>query len=55
MPKDLDHDAEEFIISSAQEYHLREPLILRIHVNEYPAEADSPQVVEKAVHNYFSY
>jgi len=53
--KDLDHDAEEFIVSWAQEYHLREPLILRIHVNEYPAEADSPRVVEKAVHNYFSY
>ena len=41
--KDLDHDAEEFIVSWAQEYHLREPLILRIHVNEYPAEADSPR------------
>jgi hypothetical protein len=53
--EDLDHDAEEFIVSWAQEYHLREPLILRIHVNEYPAEADSARVVEEAVHNYFSY
>jgi len=45
--KDLDHDAEEFIVSWAQEYHLREPLILRIHVSDYPAEADSARVVER--------
>ena len=53
--KDLDHDAEEFIVSWAQEYHLRDPIVLRIHVNQTPPEADAPQVVEKAVHNYFSY
>src|ERR1700704_5600470 len=53
--KDLDHDAEEFIVSWAQEYHPRDPLVLRIHVNQYPAEADAPRMIEKAVHNYFSY
>jgi hypothetical protein len=53
--KDLDHDAEEFIVSWAQEYHLRDPLALRIHVNQTPTEADAAHLVEKAVHNYFSY
>jgi hypothetical protein len=53
--KDLDHDAEEFIVSWAQEYHLRDPLLLRIHVNQTPTEPDAADLVEKAVHNYFSY
>jgi len=53
--KDLDHDAEEFIVSWAQEYHLRDPLLRRIHVNQTPTEPDAADLVEKAVHNYFSY
>jgi hypothetical protein len=40
--KDLDHDAEELIVSWAREYHLRDPLVLRIHVNQTPTEADAP-------------
>ena len=53
--KDLDHDAEEFIVSWAQEFHRRDPLILRVHVNQYPANADAPRLVQAAIHNYFSY
>ena len=53
--KDLDHDAEEFIVSWAQEFHRHDPLVLRIHVNQYPAEADAPHAVQTAIHNYFSY
>jgi hypothetical protein len=53
--RDLDHDAEEFIVSWAQEYHLRDPLVLRIHVRQPPAEPDSAHLIEQAVHNYFSY
>src|ERR1700704_4649483 len=53
--RDLDHDAEEFIVSWAQEFHRRDPLLLRIHVNQPLPEADSPHLVEKGVHNYFSY
>lgn len=45
--KDLDHDAEEFIVSWAQEYPRRDPLVLRIHVNQYPPDADTPRLVEK--------
>ena len=53
--KDLDHDAEEFIVSWAQEYHRHDPLVLRVHVNQYPANADAPRLIQTAIHNYFSY
>jgi hypothetical protein len=53
--KDLDHDAEEFIVSWAQEFHRHDPLVLRIHVDQYPAAADAPRLLQTAIHNYFSY
>ena len=53
--KDLDHDAEEFIVSWAQEFHHREPLILRVHVKQLPDESEVQRLIEKAVRNYFSY
>ena len=53
--KDLDHDAEEFIVGWAQEFHRHDPLVLRIHVNQYPADADAPRLLQAAIHNYFSY
>ena len=53
--KDLDRDAEEFIVSWAQEYHRRDPLVLRIHVNQFPSETEAARLVQNAVHNYFSY
>lgn len=53
--KDLDHDAEEFILSWAQECHLDEPLALTIHLQRLPESGDPKQLVERAVHNYFAY
>ena len=53
--KDLDHDAEEFIFSWAQEYRLRDPLVLVVHVRQAPAASDPTRLVEQGVHNYFSY
>jgi hypothetical protein len=53
--KDLDHDAEEFIVSWAQEFPLRDPISLLIHVNQLSAHRDPQQLVEAAVHNYFAY
>jgi hypothetical protein len=53
--KDLDHDAEEFIVSWAQEYHRCDPLVLRVHIEQCPSSADAQQMVQTAVHNYFSY
>ena len=53
--KDLDDDAEEFIVSWAQEYPVRDPIILVISLNQYPSSANPQQLVEKAIHNHFAY
>jgi len=53
--KDLDHDAEEFIVSWAQEYHRHEPVALVIYLKEFPEGQDPKTVIEPAVHNYFAY
>jgi hypothetical protein len=53
--KDLDADAEQFIVSWAQEFPRRDPLVLTIHLNQ-PASAQLPDpVIEEAVRHYFSY
>ncbi len=52
--KDLDAEAEAFIVSWAQEYPMEEPLLLRIHLQEAPAE-DPTEMVREAVRNYFTY
>jgi hypothetical protein len=53
--KDLDHDAEEFIVSWAQEYHPNEPLDLVVHLERTPSGSDPTRLVTDAVHNYFAY
>ena len=53
--KDLDADAEEFIVSWAQEFPLHDPLVLAIHVSQEGAMRTPDALVETAVHNYFSY
>ncbi len=52
--KDLDHDAEEFIVSWAQEYAPGEPVTLRIHLDNWPA-TDPTALMQEAIHNYFAY
>jgi hypothetical protein len=53
--KDLDHDAEEFILSWAQEFHRHEPVNLIVHLEKLPESDDAQQLVESAIHNYFTY
>ena len=53
--KDLDHDAEEFIISWAQEFHRSDPVALVIHLQTLPKGNDSKRLIEPAVRNYFAY
>jgi len=53
--KDLDHDAEEFIVSWAQEYHHHEPVDLLVHLEKLPSGGDPTRLVTDAVHNYFAY
>ena len=53
--KDLDHDAEEFIVSWAQEFHRHEPVDLIIHLATLPDGHNAQRVAEDAIHNYFAY
>ncbi|HEY5112596.1 MAG TPA: hypothetical protein VIJ45_00605 [Coriobacteriia bacterium] len=52
--KDLDHDAEEFIMSWAQEFPPGAPVKLRIFLEQWPTE-DPNEVIRQAVQNYFAH
>ena len=52
--KDLDHDAEEFIVSWAREYSRSDRFMLIVHVNQ-SSPGFSQELVEEAVRNYFAY
>ena len=53
--KDLDGDAEEFIVSWVKEFPLGEPVALVVHLNEFPAAQNPQTVIEQGVHHYFAY
>jgi hypothetical protein len=53
--RDLDHDAEEFIVSWAQEFPPGDAVSLVVHVNRSTMQEDEQHVVEAAVHHYFAY
>jgi hypothetical protein len=52
--KDLDHDAEEFIVSWAREYARSDRFTLIVLVNQ-SLKTFSEELVEEAVRNYFAY
>lgn len=54
MEKDLDDDAEEFIVSWAQEFSPEAPIRLRIYLEQWPAE-DPTELIKTAVHNHFAH
>jgi len=51
--KDLDADAERFIVESAEELPIDQPLELIVHLGNSPGEADPQHLVLTAVHHYF--
>lgn len=53
--RDLDHDAEQFILSWAQEYPVRTPLKLVVHLGQKPEAAEPERLLATSVHNYFAY
>jgi hypothetical protein len=53
--KDLDRDAEDFLLSWAQEFPAREPLSLVIHLDKGGDEPEIQKTVEQGIHNYFQY
>jgi hypothetical protein len=54
IEKDLDDDAEEFIVSWAQEFSAASPISLRIYLEQWPPE--NPRgMIRHAVHFYFAH
>ena len=53
--RDLDHDAEEYIVGWAEEIALQRPLKLVIHLPRDQRAGADQTVLERAIHNYFSY
>lgn len=53
--RDLDDDAEEFIVGWAREFPRRDPVSLVVHVSQFSADENAQHIVETAVHNYFAY
>jgi len=54
VERDLDDDAEEFIVSWAQEFPANAPIRLSIYLDEWTPD-DPKELIKTAVHNYFSY
>ena len=54
IEKELDDDAEEFIVSWAQEFPPKAPIKLRIYLDQWPAE-DPKDLIKTAVHNHFAH
>jgi hypothetical protein len=53
--RDLDQDAEEYIVDSADEYPLKKPLTLIIHLPADQLQAGDAPDLAQAIHNYFAY
>lgn len=54
IERDLDDNAEEFIVGWARELPAGEPWTLRVYLEHWPAE-DPTDVIRHAVHHYFDY
>jgi hypothetical protein len=50
--KDLDRDADEFIVSWASEHPIGAPITLRVHLETWP-EHDPSEMIRTAVRNHF--
>ncbi len=53
--RDLDHDAEEFIVSWARELPLEDPLVLVVHLAALPQGRDAQAMIQEAIQHYFGY
>jgi hypothetical protein len=53
--RDLDHDAEEYIIESAEEISRQRPLALVIHLPADQVPEKGAASLSEAIHNYFDY
>jgi hypothetical protein len=53
--KDIDDDAEEYIVSAAREINVRDPIKLVIHLPPEEAAREDSGDIQEAIHNYFAY
>jgi len=53
--RDLDHDAEQFIVGWAQEYPIRTPLRLVVHLGQPPEKSGPKADLAESIHHYFAY
>lgn len=53
--KDLDRDAEEYIVSWAREFAPAMPLVFRLHLPEDQRRLEPERTVKQAIANYFKY
>lgn len=54
LTKDLDEDASDYIITSAEEIGVKKLGKLKIYVRS-PTEAHSPLLIQKSIHKFFTY
>ncbi len=53
--KDLDEDAEEYIVGTVREFPLKTPMKLDIYLPAEAAARQSRELVAEAIHNFFDY
>jgi hypothetical protein len=53
--RDLDQDAEDYLVDSADEYPLKKPLTVIIHVPADQLQPGATAALSQAIHNYFAY
>jgi len=53
--RDLDHDAEDYIVGSAEEAPRQQPLALVIHLPADQLPTQGLPDLREAIHNYFAY
>jgi hypothetical protein len=53
--KDLDSEAEAFIVGWAQEFPANARIKLRVELEQWPTSGDPKEVIRQAVHNHFAH
>lgn len=53
--RDLDPEAEEFIVSWAQENSLQKPLKLIVHLSQNCDRVEAERSLQESIHHYFQY
>jgi len=55
IEKDLDEEAEAFIVGWAQEFPANAQIKLQIQLEQWPTEGDPKELIRQGVHNHFAH